>query len=577
MCEGKPNKSAAAYVIAAAAATLAAVALWLAAAYVDWLRAFFGTRGAAVGDVGPLLKYALCVAVPAVFWAVALARLAPRLALRFAGVIVQRWFVVLVVVAAAAAVAYAAAEVLGAAPLDPAESTFIFQSKIFSRAKLAAWAPATEGDPAQAFFRAGGEVVRNGRWFSSFPPLHAAVLAVGAALGSAKIVGVVAAVIVIISAYAVGRRTSGYFGGAVAAVLVAASPAFIFTQASYLPEASFLAFFALALWFCARATAEPTRGALAAAGAAAGAAFLVSEYSALYLALPFGWFLWRRLKADGARGNRAAWLALGAAPFVIIWLLYNWRQAGSPLMPPRFFTGQPVFGFDEGYGVWDALSSSARGLFVLSSEGFGWPLLCLVPAVARLFVKPRPGDFEKALYAAVVLAILARVPLRGESVAFGVRYIYPAWLCLAFITANFFVILAASAQTRFKRAGEGLAAFVLAALVAVNVVVYIPRVASRYGEKPGGDRTRWADSSVRRAVDGLGIDDAVVIIKPREYCLSSTPGSPFLDDAVVYARDNGERNVELERIFPGRAFYLLDYAVFTITGEITALDFDVEQ
>ena len=316
---------------------------------------------------------------------------------------------------------------------------------------------------------------------------------------------------------------------------------------------------------------------MAAVGAAAGAAFLVSEYAALYLALPFGWFLWRRLRANGARGNRAAWLVAGAAPFIIIWLLYNLRQTGNLMLPPRFFTGAAVFGFDEGYGIWAALSSCARGLFVLSTDGFGWPLLCLVPAVARLFLKPRPGDFEKALYAAVALAILAQVPLRGESAAFGARYYYPAWLCLAFITANFFVILAASVQTRFRRAGEGLAAFVLAALVAVNMVIYMPRAAARYGERPGGNHARWADAGVRRAVAALGIDDAVVIIRPREWCLSSIPGSPFLDDAVVYARDNGERNGELKKIFPGRVFYLLDYADFTRAGEIKALDFDVEQ
>jgi hypothetical protein len=574
MSEDQKKRSARPYLLIAAAATAAGAALYVATTYVGWLRAVLDAPGAVTGYGGPGLKYALCVAVPAVIWAVALARLLPRLALRFAGIIAQRWFVALVVAAATVGVAYAAAQVLGPEPLDPAESTFLFQSKIFCRGSLAARAPATEGDPTHAFFRARGEVVRNGRWFSSFPPLHAALLCLGGALGWAKLSGIAAAAVVLTSAYAIGRRLSGYCGGALAVVLVATSPAFIFTQASYLPEASFLAFFALALWLSMRAAAKPTRGAMAALGAAAGAAFLVSEYSALYLALPVGWFLWRRLKAEGTAGNRAAWLAAGAAPFIVIWLLYNWRQTGNLLLPPRFFTGQPVFGFGAGYGIWDALAASARGLFVLSSDSFGWPLLCFVPAAARLFVKPRPGDFEKALYAAAVLAILARLPLRAESVAFGARYYYPALLCLAFITANFFVILAAWAQARFRRAGEGLAALVLAALVAVNMVVYMPRAAARYRERPGGERTRWADANVRRAVVALGIYDAVVIIKPREYCASAVPGSPFLDGGVVYARDNGERNRELKRLFPGRSFYLLDYADFTRTGEITALDYD---
>ncbi len=316
---------------------------------------------------------------------------------------------------------------------------------------------------------------------------------------------------------------------------------------------------------------------MAALGAAAGAAFLVGEYGALYLALPFGWFLWRRLRTDAGRGNRALWLVAGAAPFFALWVLYNWRQTGNFLMPPRFFADAAVFGFDGSYNLWAAVSACARNLFVLSTDGFGWPMLCLVPAVVRLFLKPRLGDFEKALYAAVVLTVLAHLPLRSGGSAFGARFYYPAWLCLVFITARFFVILAASAQRRFERAGEGLAALVLTALVAVNMVIYMPRAAARYGGRPGGNHARWADAGVRRAVAALGIVDAVVIIRPREWCLSSTPGSPFLDDAVVYARDNGERNGELKKIFPGRVFYLLDYADFTRTGEITALDFDVEQ
>jgi hypothetical protein len=55
--------------------------------------------------------------------------------------------------------------------------------------------------------------------------------------------------------------------------------------------------------------------------------------------------------------------------------------------------------------------------------------------------------------------------------------------------------------------------------------------------------------------------------------MTSLSGSPFLDDRVVFARDNGERNRELAEMFPGREFYLLDYPVFRRTGEITSLDF----
>ena len=570
------------YVAYAVAATAAAAALYVAAARVSWVGgvfdalgddarprvSFFYSRADMAGDPGLWLKYALCFAVPAVLWAAALARLVPRVALRFAGLISQRWFVYLIIILSVAGVAYAAAFVLGDRALSVDESTLLFQSKIFCRGRLAAPAPPTEGDLEHAFFRAKGELSRHGRWFSAAAPLHPALLCLGARVGWPKLLAVTAAAVILFATYAVGRRAFGPFGGAIATILVATSPFFLFTQSSYVSEATFLCFFSLALWGCLRAAAEGTRRSLLALGLAAGGAFLVREYDALYLALPLGWFLWRRTR--GRPGGGLVWFVAALAPFVAAWLLYNWRQTGNFLLPPAYFSETPLVGFGGGYTFVDGLSSCARNLFVLSTDGFGWPMLCLVPAVARLFLKPRPDDLEKALYAVVLLTTLAHLPVRSAGIAYGATYYYPAWFCLAFITARFFVILAALAQERLRGAGEGLAAFVLAALVALNVFVYLPRAAARYAGRPWGNYSRWADASARRALADLGVSDAVVIIKPRDWCLSSVPGSPFLDDRVVFARDNGARNRELAEIFRGRDFYVLDYPEFRRTGEIAA-------
>jgi hypothetical protein len=574
MSEDKQRRPALTYVSVAAAATAAAVALYAAATYVDWFRAVLEAPGIAGGTSGPGLKYALCFAAPATLWAAAFARLAPRAALRLAGVFAQKWFVYVVVALSTAGVAYTARAVLGEGPLTGDESASVFQSKIFCRGKLAAPAPTTEADIARAFFRSPDEVVRFGRWFSAAAPLHPALLCLGRAAGWPKLIPVLAAAVTLCAVYFTGRRALGPFGGALAAVLAATSPLFIFTQASYLPEASFLAFFALALWFCLRAADAPTRVAMAAAGAAAGAAFLTSEYSAFYLALPFGWFLWGRLRANGARANRAAWLVAGAAPFVAAWMLYNWRQTGNVFLPPRFFADAPYFGFDAGYTFADALSKTGRGVVALSTEAFGWPLLCLVPALVRLFWKPSPNDFEKALYAAALLTFLAQLPLRDAG-AGGAGLYYPSWFCLTFITARFFVILAAKAQRGFKGAGEGLAAFVLTSLMCVNAAACLPRVASYYrSEARRAASSPWADGTVNRAVAAVVPGRAVVIIKPRSACTTSMSGSPFLDDRVAFARDNGELNRQLVEMFPGREVYLLDYPAFVRTGEITQLDIE---
>lgn len=572
------------YVAAAAAATAAAAALYVAAARVSWLSAlfdalgddarpwvsFFYARGAVPGDPGLWLKYALCFAAPAALWAAALARVAPRAALRVAGLVAQNWFVYLVVVLSAIGVAYVATAAFGDNPLTPEESASVFQSKIFCRGRLAAPAPPTEADLAHAFFRSRSEVVRFGRWFSVAPPLHPALLCWGRLAGWAKLFPVVAAAVTLVAVYFIGRRALGLFGGAIAAVLAAASPAFVLTQASYVPGATFVCFLALAAWACLALVDKPSPRAALGLGAAAGAAFLVSAYSTLYLALPLGWYLWRRTR--GRRGGWAWWLVAGAAPFVAAWAFYNWRQTGNFFLPPRFFADVPLFGFGDDYTFGAALSTTARGLVALSTGAFGWPLLCLVPAVWRLFWKPRPDDFEKALYAAAVLTVVAQLPLRDAEAGYGTGRFYPVWFCLTFITAQFFVILTHKAQRRFKASGEGLAAFALAALIAVNLAAYLPRAVSHYAGRARVAPSSWTNSTVRRGLEAAISGKAVVIIKPRDVCTSSLPGSPFLDDRVVFARDNGKRNSELAATFPGRNFYLADYKELGRPGGVTSFN-----
>jgi len=568
----------------AAAAAAAGAAFLLASARVAPLAAFFAALGDEsrgfvwffhspwdmAGDPGLWLRLALGVVLPAVVVAAAFACLAPRVALRAAGVFASRTFVYVIIAAGVALVAVVAAGVLRDRALDFDESTFLFQSKIFAGGRLAAPAPLTEGDVDRAFFRAKTEVVLKGRWFAQYPPLHAALLAAGARLGWVKLAPVVASAFVLLLVYGAARRRFGLLGGAFAAALAASSPFFIFVQASYLSEASFLAFLALAAWGSVALTLH-SRWPAVALGAGLGGVLLTRDAGALYVALPLLWLAWRRGRAEGGRGGGGrtwVWLAAALAPFVLAWALYNWRQTGNLFLSPRYFSTIQHFGFDAQYTPASALSSWARNLFVLSTDAFGWPMVCLVPAALRLFARPRLDDFEKALYALVVLNFLTQFPIRNAGISYGARYYSAAWLALTFITARFFVILAAWGQRRLAGAGEGWAAALLALLVGLNFAAYFPRAAARYGDRPWGNYSLWADAEVRRAVAALGLERAVVIIRPRDWCLSSIPGSPFLDDPVIYARDAGVYNAELPRLFPDRAVYLVDYEHFRRTGEI---------
>jgi hypothetical protein len=544
------------YLLLAAAATAVGAAWAWGCVKLGWAGGAAADPSAAPLNALGALRIAVCFALPAVAWAVAAAAWWPRLALRLAGLLAHRGFVAALIVLAAVATAVVGAAVLVAAPRDYDEAGLVFQSKVFADGGLAAFAPPTEGDPAEAFFRSRTEAVRGGRWFAVFGPLHPALLALGARAGWPKLIPALAAGVVLAATYLLARRQWGYFTAAVAVVLVATSPLFLFTQASYFAEATFLAFFALALWAAEALGRRGRRREAVALGLAAGAALLTSTYAALYLGVPLAWYLARRAKSGQPPGDRLWWFAAAAVPFVAAWGLYNWRQTGTFFLPPALFAPGGYIGFGEGYGPGEALAATARNAGAVASDVFGWPLLCLLPAIVRLFLRPRPDDFEKALYGVVVITVVASPFVRESGASFGARPYYGAALALVFITARFFGILGAYGPRRLRRAGEGVAALVVLALVAVNGAAYLPYAAAYY-RRPRPEAA-WAQPEVRRAVAAAGVENAVVVVRPRERCLTAVPGSPALDDAVVFARDNGPRNRELRRLFRGRDFYELE-------------------
>ncbi len=530
-------------VVWAAVATAAAAAFYAASYRVPALKAvfdalgderrawvsFFYRRWDLAGDPGVWLRLAVVVVTPALLWAVAFARLAPRAALRLAGLLSQRWFVAVVIALSTLGVIYFASAVLGNRALEIDEQTYLFQSKVFARGRLAAPALAADGDLDNLFFATKIEIIRDGRWFSMYSPLHPFLLMVGAKLGWAKLVpAALAPIFVLLAVFGIGWRVLGPFGGGVAVILAAASPFFLVVQASYESEATFLLFFALAAWCCVRVGEGGGERWWGALGLAAGAAFLAREYSAVVGLAPLTWYLWRRRRAFRGR-NRWAWFGVSLAGVLSLWFIYNRLQTGNPFVPPRFFSIISHFGFDDYNTPVDSLSSWARNLFVLSTDSFGWPLVCLAPAFVRLFLKPRPCDFEKALYGVVLANFVAQIFVKNVGITFGARYYYGAWFALLFPTAQFFVIIATRAPRAFARAGEGVAALLLVALLVINGVVYLPKIRTRYAGYPWDNVARWADADVRRAVAALGLSNAVVIIKPRRWCFSSTPCSPFFD------------------------------------------------
>lgn len=524
--------------------------------------AFFYSKWEMTADPGHWLAVAAAAIVPAYFWAAALTRYFPRLTLRIAGLLTHRAFAYTILAAGGALVLWAATHVLGPRALDFDETTLDFQARIFARGRLAAPAVAGEENLDTAFFRAKTEVMRGGRWFSIYPPLHPALLAAGKLFHWPKAPGVLASFAGLFLVLSVGRREFGALGSFFAVAFTAFSPFFVFVQASYLSEATFIFWVGLAWWAASYVPSYP-RLAFSILGLALGAAWLTREYGALIVAPGVLWLAARRRPAEVK--NVSQWFAFGILPFLAAWVFYNWRQTGNLFLPPRFFSDISHVGYDERFTPLSSLSALARNLAVLSTDAFGWPCVCLLPAVLRFLMIKRPlSDWEKASYATVLIAVVAHLPIRNAGISYGARYYYGAWFSLVFITTSFFVILAATRPP----VGEGFAAALAVALIGINLTFYLPRVTARYAGRPWGNYSLWVDGAGRRAIESLGIKRAVVVVRPREWCLSSIPGSPFLDDEIIFARDAGPRNASLKRLFPDRDIYVLDLRRFPYTGEV---------
>jgi 4-amino-4-deoxy-L-arabinose transferase-like glycosyltransferase len=167
--------------------------------------------------------------------------------------------------------------------------------------------------------------------FSSQGPLHFPLLYVGDLLGFRTIDGprvtpMLAGVAATIAAWAVARRLAGRTAGVIAGVLVATSGSMIWTTGQVTGDGPAAALALCAVWAALVYRDDPRLRRAVLTGLVMGAALAVKPLL-LPAALPVGWWLWSRRRADhlGAAVGAAIVLWFASA---LPWGLGNvWRQS----------------------------------------------------------------------------------------------------------------------------------------------------------------------------------------------------------------------------------------------------------
>lgn len=310
-------------------------------------------------------------------------------------------------------------------------------------------------------------------------------------------IGPIAAGILIMATFGLGRRIAGDGAGAIAACLVATSPTVLFMSMQPMSDVPAAAAMTVAFWGVARRTSA----AALTGGLAGSAAVLLRPNLALLMAALVAWLAMSFVSEPAARRltrRCAIAFVVGLAPGAIAVGLIHWSLYGSPFM--------------SGYGdvsslfSWDHIPHNVRWYFSSFIETqtalplAGAVALCIP---ARRLWPAMPGRFHVLTLGAFTVGLWC----------FYLRYILiDAWWYLRFVLPSWPLIMLGFSQLAL-RATRALAPIARVAVVAVLVALCVGRALDAASERLTFTVGDGEDKYVRvaRMVAASTEPDAVVL------------------------------------------------------------------
>lgn len=441
---------------------------------------------------------------------------APRMPLPVVGP--RGWWIAVGGLAAVATArsAWVAGVILDRVPHTPDAVAYLLQARWLLAGRLTAPAP-----PTPEWFDVPFTFVRNGVWFSQYPPAWPAVLAVGDLAGAPWLVAPVLGGLFVALVALLGRELYRPWIGLLAAAFAVVSPMATLMFASHLSHAAAAPLAAAFLWLAVASGARRAPWLAGPAGVALGLAFGMRPLTAVAVAAPVGLLLAAGLllrRREALAGTRLAWMVAGGLLGTAPSLAANAAVTGSPF---RFaYTLQDGGGF---YGP-DQVVLGLRNLDVVVASiptqllGAGWNLLppLAVTAlglalVAVPLLRPRPARAD-LLMAGVWLAVaLAYVGTGWTGLhGYGPRYHFEAFAALYVLAAAGVARLAAVESGGSCAAGARRPPPVVTAVVGTMLLAAAVALPARMGRY---EDYNLVDGRLVSAVARLGLDRALVVLR----------------------------------------------------------------
>ena len=394
-----------------------------------------------------------------------------------------------------------------------------FQAKVIASGKLYTPIPPKPLDEALSiqFLQQ-----HDGKLFSRTMPLFPMLLALATKTSTVIFLNPFINGLTLIFLYLIIRKEMGDSYAVIGFVLLALSPFFIFMGASMMGHPSSLLCSVLVLYGFSLYLHDKNAHGLWLVSLGAGLFALERPYSGFVILLPISIVLltsiWRSSKTGKDKLTHTVLLALPLLLCLSFLGWYNSQLTGSPWTLPRMLTAHydtPGFGPDKGtpgnpngHNAIRGLANISIALAVLSDDLFGWPGLCLIPALVGLLAPfgDRKTVFGNVVRLTVLMFFFAYFIFHGQGLYFGARYYYCLLPQLLVLTV--FGLERLSGENGEKTAALSL---LLIVLTASSFLTYFPH-----------------RLPIFRAYGGISSDARVVAGKFSRQCVVLLPHGPNL-------------------------------------------------
>jgi MFS family permease len=444
---------------------------------------------------------------------------------------------------------------------DHDEGLYLLQARALSEGHL--FPPAPEHADA---FLPWLSVLSEGRFVLKYSPVHAAVLAAGELLGSARwSLGLIAGGVVGLSYLLAKEVLDDRRAAVLASLFLALSPLFLVQSATFLPYCAgllLLEAFTLTLLRGMR-TRRPLL--FAASGFLFGVALFARPYDTLVFSVPLGvYFLVVHRRDRPALVRNAGWMALGVALPLLATFAYYEAATGSPFKTP-FSLVEPRDTL--GFGTRKLLPSHPDLIFTPARGWYG---------VGRYVLMTSLWGFGGLVLIGLFVAYLGRRRLKGPQpwlalviVSFALGYLF-FWgtygtsfrgALTSYLGPFYFLpvllpvtLLAARSFVDFWRYDRALAVVTMCGMVLVSGYLVLRALEANR-------RLTREDRRVYAPLAGLKDQRSLVLLPgiwgPHLlHPFASLQNAAHYDGRTVYALDRGDpRNLELIADYPRRAAY----------------------